>query len=172
MPPNPDGPLDATGRIRSLDILRGVAVLGIFAMNIRNFALPLQQFDNPAFPTPPLRTADAWAWGLTNLLFEDKMIAIFSILFGAGIVLMPARSPRPALTHYRRMFWLFVIGLVHAFGLSYGDILNTYAICGAVIYPLRRLRPALLVALGLAVLTSAVWLRAGPAISADRKSVV
>lgn len=165
--PTLSAPTPSPDRIRSLDILRGVAVLGIFAMNIRNFALPIQQFDNAAFPTPPLRTADLWAWGLTNLLFEDKMIAIFSILFGAGIVLMASRTARPALTHYRRMSWLFLIGLVHAFGLWYGDILNTYAICGALIFPLRRLRPALLIALGIAVLTSAVWLRAGPAMSAS-----
>ena len=160
-------PLAEPERIRSLDILRGVAVLGIFAMNIRDFALPIQEFDNAAFPTPPLRASDLWAWGLTNLLFEDKMIAIFSILFGAGILTMAARSPRPTLIHYRRMFWLFLIGLAHAFGLWYGDILNTYAICGAIIFPLRRLRPALLIALGVALLTSAVWFRVAPAMSAS-----
>ncbi len=164
--PGPEIPLPEGERIRSLDILRGVAVLGIFAMNIRNFALPIGEFDNAAFPAPPLRLTDLWAWGASNLLFEDKMIAIFSVLFGAGIVIMAARSPRPALLHYRRMLWLFVLGLIHAFGLWYGDILNTYAVCGALIFPLRRLRPALLIALGIALLTSAVWLRAAPAMGA------
>src|SRR5262245_34794324 len=130
LPPPAAAPIPTPDRIPSLDILRGVAVLGIFAMNIRNFALPINDFDNPSFPAAPLRTADLWSWGLSNLLFEDKMVAIFSILFGAGIVIMADRWPRPAAVHYRRMFWLLIIGLAHALGLWYGDILNTYAVCG------------------------------------------
>jgi uncharacterized protein len=85
---------------------------------------------------------------------------LFSILFGAGIVIMTFRSPRPAIIHYRRMLWLLVFGLAHAYLLWYGDILNTYAILGAILYPARRLRPALLIALGLAVLSVAIFLRA------------
>src|SRR5690242_768839 len=116
-------PLPERDRIYSLDVLRGVAVLGIFVMNLRNFALPLQEFNNPAFPEPPARTIDLWAWAIGDIFFEDKMIAIFSMLFGAGIVIMSGRAAplgfRPALLHYRRMFWLFLIGLAHAYGLWY-----------------------------------------------------
>jgi uncharacterized protein len=165
-----DRPLDESSRIGSLDILRGVAVLGIFVMNSRNFALPLRHFDNPAFPRPAgsaAGTADLWAWGLANTLFEDKMIAIFSILFGAGIVIAAARTARPALVHYRRMFWLMVIGLIHAFALWYGDILNTYAVCGALLYPFRRLQPALLIGVGVLVLTLSAWPRLAPRIEAS-----
>src|ERR1043165_3507965 len=164
-------PTSETTRIRSLDLLRGVAVLGIFVMNSRNFGLPLQQFDNPAFPGrpgSPAKAADLWAWAIGNLAFEDKMIAIFSMLFGAGIVLNADRIAaaasrlRAASIHYRRMFWLLIIGLIHAYGLWYGDILNTYAICGALLYPLHRLRPGLLVGIGILVITISIWARVGP----------
>src|SRR5262245_42460524 len=101
------GPTPDSSRIHALDILRGVAVLGIFVMNSRNFALPLQQFDNPAFPgkAGSARLSDLAAWAIENAMFEDKMIAIFSMLFGAGLILASARAVRPALVHYRRMFW-------------------------------------------------------------------
>jgi uncharacterized protein len=164
----PAAPLQDQGRIRSLDILRGVAVLGIFVMNSRNFALPLEQFDNPAFPGKsgsPAQAADLWTWAVANILFEDKMIAIFSMLFGAGIVLQAeriARGLRAAAIHYRRMFWLLVIGLAHMFGVWYGDILTTYAVCGMVVYPFRRLRAPLLIGLGVLVLTASMWVRVGP----------
>jgi uncharacterized protein len=158
-------PLPEAERIRSLDVLRGVAVLGIFVMNMRNFALPLRAFDNPAFPEAPATTADLWCWGVANVLFEDKMIAVFSMLFGAGIVVMSARAAsrgRAWALHCRRMFWLFVIGVIHAYGLWYGDILNTYAVCGMALFPFRRVRPGVLIGLGLAVVLMAVVFRVGP----------
>ncbi len=164
----PAAPLAETQRLRSLDILRGVAVLGIFVMNSRNFAFPLNDFDNPAFPNrpgSPAHAADLWTWSLSNILFEDKMIAIFSMLFGAGVVLNAdrlGRTLRAAAIHYRRMFWLFLFGLIHAFGLWYGDILNTYAICGVLLFPLHRLRPGALIGLGILILTVSVWVRMGP----------
>lgn len=156
-------PLPESERIRSLDVLRGIAVLGIFLMNMRNFALPLSEFNNPAFPEKPASAADLWCWGVANVLFEDKMIAIFSMLFGAGIVVMTARAARPLLLHARRMFWLLVIGLIHAYGLWYGDILNTYAVCGLLLFPFRRARPGVLIGLGALVVMTAVVIRAGPA---------
>ncbi len=158
-------PIAETERIASLDTLRGVAVLGIFVMNSRNFALPLRQFDNPAFPQGPARPVEVWVWAIENLVFEDKMIAIFSMLFGAGMVVAAERALRPAWTHYKRMFWLLVIGLAHAFGLWYGDILNTYALSGILLYPLRKLKPGLVIGIGVAMLTVAVWARLAPAMN-------
>lgn len=152
-------------RIRSLDVIRGFAVLGIFLMNIRNFALPIRQFDNPGFPSPPPTNGDLWCWSVANILFEDKMIGIFSMLFGAGIIVMTSRAMRPLVMHYRRMFWLLVIGLIHAFLMWYGDILNTYAVCGMVLFPFRRMKPSLLLATGLLVLSVAVGIRAAEPMS-------
>jgi uncharacterized protein len=86
-------------------------------------------------------------------LFDLKFMALFSMLFGAGIVLMSERqrtaSNRPWGFHYRRMAVLLVFGLLHAHLLWYGDILVTYALCGALVYLLRKLSPSLLVVLAL-----------------------
>src|SRR5262245_908492 len=83
-------------------------------------------------------------------------MAIFSMLFGAGIVLMTGRledrGVGPARVHYRRMFWLLVFGLVHAYLLWHGDILVHYAICGMLVFLARRWRPRTLVTIGIAML--------------------
>jgi uncharacterized protein len=169
-------PLPNRERLGSLDTIRGVAVLGILAMNIRNFALPIGEFDNPRWPRGgsageaiTLAPADLWTWLVTNALFEDKMITIFGLLFGAGVVVFGDRLAgaglsawRAAGLHCRRMFWLLVIGLLHAYLLWYGDILNTYAVCGLLIWPLRRVRPGVLIGLGVLSLLVTVWVRVGP----------
>ena len=86
------------------------------------------------------------------------MRALFTMLFGASTVLIAERAeggkPGPAETHYRRMGWLFVFGMLHAYFLWWGDILVTYAIAGLFIFPFRKLRPRLQVAIGLVVLTA------------------
>src|SRR5690606_27637052 len=116
----PLAPVRETDRIISLDVLRGVALLGIFVMNIPTFA-----FSQYAYYTPWLQGgfegADYWTWLLSHLLFEQKMMSIFSMLFGAGIVLFPerleARSGVGAArgVHYRRMAGLLAIGMLHAY---------------------------------------------------------
>lgn len=155
-------PLTERERLTSLDLARGVAILGIFLMNIRNFALPLRQFDNPAFPEPPARAADLWCWAAANFFFEDKMIAIFSILFGAGMAVMVSRLARPALIHYRRMAILLLIGLAHAYGLWYGDILNTYALCGLLLFPFLRLKPGIVIGVGCLIYIITIAIRVTP----------
>lgn len=169
-------PIPREERLASLDAVRGLAVLGILAMNIRNFGLPIGQFDNPRWPrhqpddaATSLAPADLLTWLTTNALFEDKMITIFGLLFGAGVVLFADRLARAAISparaaalHYRRVFWLLLIGLAHAYLLWYGDILNTYALCGLLLWPLRRLRPGPLIGLGVICLLIPVWVRLGP----------
>lgn len=138
-------------RIDAIDFVRGVALLGIFVMNVRDFGLPLAWFDRPGLAggTGPLNVA-AWATG--TLLFQDKMIALLSLLFGAGLVLQARASVAegvPATSRWlRRCAWLLVLGVAHALLLWYGDILNTYAICGLLLWPLARLRARWLVAIG------------------------
>ena len=81
------------------------------------------------------------------------MYTLFAMLFGAGLVLMDSRAElhgqRLAGTYYRRLLWLFLFGLVHAYFVWEGDILVAYAMCGAMLYPFRRLSPKLLIPLGL-----------------------
>jgi uncharacterized protein len=138
-------------RIDAIDFVRGIAILGIFVMNVRDFGLPLAWFDRPALAggTGPLNVA-AWATG--TLLFQDKMIALLSLLFGAGLVLQARASVAEGLSAtarwLRRCAWLLLIGVAHALLLWFGDILNTYAICGLLLWPLARLRARWLVAIG------------------------
>ena len=146
------GPTRASERIVAIDILRGFALLGILIMNIQGFAMPTAAYLNPTV-YGDLNGANRWVWILSHVFADQKFMTIFSLLFGAGIVLMSekldARGQRAWGLHYRRTFWLLLIGLAHAFLLSTGDILVAYAVCGLWVYWLRRLRPGMQVALGL-----------------------
>ncbi len=153
-------PVQETERIHSLDVLRGVAVLGILAMNIWSFAMPFNAYINPT-SFGDLSGANWWAWLVSHLVFEFKFMTIFSMLFGAGVFLMTARVEArgvpPARLHYRRMGWLILFGLLHAFLLWYGDILFVYGVCGLLVYVFRRRSPHSLLAIGLAAILLA-WL--------------
>src|SRR5712692_4927581 len=138
-------------RIASLDVLRGLAVLGILVMNIQSFAMIEAAYSNPtAFGD--LKGANYLVWLLSHVLADQKFMTIFSMLFGAGIVLMTGRREqagrRSAAVHYRRMGVLALFGLLHAYLLWYGDILFSYALCGMVAYLFRRLRPQFLLLWG------------------------
>jgi uncharacterized protein len=141
-------------RIVALDVLRGFALLGILVMNIQSFGMIEAVYINPALQGD-LHGANYVAWLLSHVLAEEKFMGIFSMLFGAGIVLFTERQEavrgRSAAVHYRRMAVLLGFGLVHAYFFWFGDILTTYALCGMIVYPLRKRRPWLLIVLGLLV---------------------
>jgi uncharacterized protein len=149
-------------RIHAIDVLRGVAVLGILILNIRTFALPGSCYFNPTIAGVG-STLDEWVFWTVQLLGDQKFMSIFSMLFGAGIVLMAdrvlAKGGSPGGIHYKRMAWLLVIGLIHAYLVWYGDILVSYALCGMLVFPLRRLPIWLQAALGTALLCvgAAIW---------------
>ncbi len=157
-------PVSSHERIASIDVLRGVALLGILSINIWGFALPDLAFSD-------LPAVGGWSpinrgvWVFFHLLCEQKMMSLFSMLFGAGLIVMVQRSDArgTSLTglYYRRICWLLVFGLLHAFLLWDGDILVPYALCGFVLYPFRRLRPGLQILLGALVFLSQVPLTAG-----------
>jgi uncharacterized protein len=150
--PPTGGPVTGAERIDSLDVLRGVAVLGILTMNIGSFAMPSAAYQNPTV-WGSLDGLNGVAWTATHLLGDLKFMAIFSMLFGAGLVLMSerreARGEGVWGLHLRRMFWLLVFGLAHAHLIWYGDILVWYAVAGTLVFGLRRRRPRTLIALGL-----------------------
>ncbi len=136
-------------RIATLDIVRGIAVMGILAMNIVGFALPFQAYMNPAALGPP-DTADTISWGLSFVLIDGKMRGLFSFLFGASMLLVIERAEAaggsPASTHYRRMIWLLGFGLIHFYLIWFGDILVGYALIGMVAYLFRNKEPQSLIA--------------------------
>jgi uncharacterized protein len=139
-------------RIVSIDVLRGVALLGILVMNVQSFAMIEAAYMNPT-AYGDLAGADFVVWLLSHVFADQKFMTIFSMLFGAGILLMAERAEdrgrRSAPAHYRRMGWLILFGLLHAYLLWYGDILYFYGMCGFVVYLFRRLRPTWLIVLGL-----------------------
>ena len=111
-------PVAETERLQALDLLRGFAVLGILVMNIQLFTMPNAAYFNPYALGQPSGT-DLTIWSIAQVLVEQKLMTIFSLLFGAGILLMTDRVEhsglKPARVHYRRMVWLLVFGLIHAY---------------------------------------------------------
>jgi uncharacterized protein len=145
-------PVRSEERIFALDTIRGFALLGILLLNICSFGLPDAAYNNPL----PAGGATGWnlmSWWIMSVLADGKMRAIFSLTFGAGVYLLNDRLSRKGAAadaadiHYRRMLWLLLFGIMHAYLVWDGDILVYYALLGLVLYPLRKLSArALLIA--------------------------
>ena len=162
-------PVAQSVRIDSLDVLRGFALLGILIMNIQLFAMPDAAYFNPT-AYGDLDGANFYVWLGSRLLADQKFMTIFSMLFGAGIVLMTTRAEARGggrSVHYRRMGWLAIIGLLHAHLLWSGDILFIYGVCGMLVYPLRHHPPGRLIVVGLVTLavSSVFFIAAGAALA-------
>ena len=163
--PSHAAPVVQDARIDSIDVLRGFALLGILVMNIQLFAMPDAAYFNPT-AYGDLEGANFYVWLGGRMLADQRFMTIFSMLFGAGIVLMTARAEERGPTgrvHYRRMAWLALIGLLHAHLLWAGDILFLYAVCGMVAYPFRKQSPRTLLVIGTATVAvaSAIFLAVG-----------
>ncbi|MEN8156166.1 MAG: DUF418 domain-containing protein [Bacteroidota bacterium] len=138
-------------RIISIDVLRGIAVLGILIMNIQSFSMPSAAYINPT-AYGDLTGINRWVWIFSHILASEKFMSIFSMLFGAGMVIFAENAERkgrnPALLHYRRMGWLLLFGLLHGYLLWYGDILVSYSLCGMLLFLFRKLPPQRLIWIG------------------------
>ncbi|RMH26807.1 MAG: DUF418 domain-containing protein [Planctomycetota bacterium] len=155
-------PVVGAERIASIDTLRGVALLGILVMNIAGYAAPFAAYSDPHW-RGEATGADFAVWLGSHFAFDMKMMSIFSMLFGAGVVIFTNRAERRgagAGLYHRRMLVLLAIGLVHAYLIWYGDILVAYALCGMMLYPLRRLPAHKMIALGLGLTLVAMPLTA------------
>ena len=149
-------------RIESLDFVRGCALFGILLMNIVAMGL------GPAYDNPTVAGGDTginlWTWLIINVGFEGTQRALFSILFGAGVILLSSRleaSGRPdaADVFFRRSLLLIGFGLFNAWILLWdGDILYYYGITALFLYAFRKLPGRTLLSLGVgSLLLGAAW---------------
>ena len=143
-------------RFATLDTVRGIAVMGILAMNIAAFAMPFPAYVNPAAYGGD-SGANLSSWLFSFVLIDGKMRGLFSILFGASTLLVIERATAAgrggAKAHYLRMLVLLGFGLIHFYFIWFGDILAGYALCGMVLYLFRNRRPRVLVAWAVMFLT-------------------
>ncbi|MFN0166395.1 MAG: DUF418 domain-containing protein [Bryobacteraceae bacterium] len=152
--PGTPAPVGAGERIAAIDVLRGFALLGILLMNIVPFGLYGGAYDNPtvAGGAEGLNLA---VWAVLHVLAEGKMRCLFSLVFGASVILLTSRLDRRgdgADVYYRRTLWLLLFGIVHAYLLWLGDILYPYALCGLILYPFRNSTPRRLLIIGCTIL--------------------
>lgn len=132
------------GRYITLDAMRGFAVMGILAMNIVGFAMPEWAYVTPkAYSGETL--SDQFTWFLSFIFIDGKMRGLFSLLFGASMVLIieraEAKGESAKKVHYARMFWLALFGLAHYFFIWFGDILFLYASIGCIAFLFRNWEP-------------------------------
>ncbi|MEE9434542.1 MAG: DUF418 domain-containing protein [Sphingorhabdus sp.] len=143
---------DLSTRYITLDALRGFAVMGILAMNIVAFAMPEMAYINPNVYGDESQ-ADIFSWILGFVLVDGKMRGLFSLLFGASMMLIvertQAKGESPASTHFRRMGWLALFGLAHFFFIWFGDILFLYAAVGCVAYLFKDMEARSLIKIAL-----------------------
>jgi uncharacterized protein len=125
-----------------------VAILGILVMNIYGFAMPFSAYANPLL-MGGTDILNIGTWFFTHILFDQKFMSIFAVLFGAGIVLMTGRAAEKGAKFgrifYRRQFWLIIIGALHGYLIWFGDILFLYAVIGMLAYLFRNRRPRTLI---------------------------
>lgn len=163
-------------RILTLDVIRGVAVMGILLMNIVAFAMPEAAYANP-YAFGGHSGADFVAWLVNFVLVDGKMRGLFSFLFGASMLLVieraAAKGENAAIVHFSRMFWLFAFGMAHLVLLWWGDILNHYALIGALAWTCRKLPPHKLITLAIVLLAVelAMVAQVGHGIAADVASI-
>jgi uncharacterized protein len=151
----------APGRILTLDVIRGVAVMGIFSVNVIAFAMIESAYFNPA-AYGGHTGANLALWATNMVLIDGKMRTLFSMLFGASMLLVIERAECNGRsgwwTHFRRMIVLLGFGLLHYYFIWFGDILTLYAVSGLIAFLFRGMTPDKLIALGAALLLGSMAL--------------
>ena len=147
-------PTSSTDRIMALDIMRGFALFGILLLNITGFGLVWAAYANPAVMGGH-EGINQTVWLINSLLTEGTMRTIFSMMFGAGVILLTSRMEATgrqdicADIYYRRTLWLVIFGVIHSYLLLWtGEVLYMYGIVGLMLFPLRKLTPRILIISG------------------------
>jgi len=130
-------------------------VLGIVIMNIQSFAIPSVAYSNPtAFEN--LSGNDLYVYLFSYVFADQKFMSIFSMLFGASLVMLSQKARKEHLRstdlQNRRLMFLALFGIVHAYLIWYGDVLLMYAICGFAVFVFRRKKSVFQIRTGIALL--------------------
>jgi uncharacterized protein len=145
-------PVTRAERISSMDVLRGFSLMGILIMNITDFAYGPHNYLYPLSTVRPVFHGPHWKvnttlWFLRWIFAEGKMRALFSMLFGAGVILLTERAlARGAGIHVadiftRRNMWLVLFGMLHGYLIWSGDILFYYGLAALLfLFPFRNVR--------------------------------
>lgn len=145
-------PTTGKQRIETLDVLRGVSLLGIIFVNVLSFNYPVNYTYLPDFLTTP---SDLHAQKLLTILVQGSFYPLFAWLFGYGLQMQRTKAlllqQNFSKLATKRLSILLVIGLLHAFFIWYGDILLTYAVFGFVLLLLLRLKPFTQAILGISL---------------------
>lgn len=158
--------MDTPARHQSLDVIRGVAVMGILLANIVAFGLPEAAYFSP-LAWGRSGAPEKLAWFLNFVFVEGRFRGLFSALFGASMLLVieraDANGDNGVALHLRRMFWLLVIGCLHLYLFWWGDILAHYALTGVIALFFHQQRARTLLLLALMMLLVSVILNAASA---------
>ncbi len=134
------GPVTLSERIVFIDVLRGMALFGILAANMRGFFAPLDAYSN--IGALYHGRADTLAQAFIDIFIQGKFITIFSFLFGLGFAIQMSRAEARGVSflgfYPRRLLALALFGLIHARFIWAGDILVTYALSGAILLLFRN----------------------------------
>lgn len=134
------GPVSLSERILFIDVLRGAALFGILAANMRGFFAPLDIYDhiNVLFPG----RADVIVQGFLEVFISGKFVTLFSFMFGIGFAIQMGRAEARGVRfmgfYPRRLLALLAFGLVHGIVIWGGDILFTYALGGGLLLLFRN----------------------------------
>lgn len=165
---NPASPVQLKDRIGSLDFLRGIAILGILVINIESFAYPEPWSPYKyGYHSPMDTTTRFWVY----FLFQGKFFSMFTLLFGVGFYIFMERLDQKGLgikaldIYSRRLLWLFVIGVIHAYFIWDGDILYHYAVCGFLLFPFRSFSFSSLIIVLTILITILAYLGLGSSLS-------
>ncbi|UPW83812.1 DUF418 domain-containing protein [Lysinibacillus sp. Ag94] len=139
-------------RVATLDILRGISLLGILLVNMFAFYLPMPYIDLASWFTTP--SDIVWQQNL-DIYVQSSFYPLFAMLFGYGLAMQWQKAQSREQNFYaiglRRLSVLFVFGLLHAVLIWWGDILMMYAFCGIFLLLLLRLHPIWLLSIGIVI---------------------
>lgn len=140
-------------RVHTLDVIRGLCLLGIIIVNMYGFFLPLPYIElNAWYEGSPFELM--WTQNL-SIYIQGSIYPLFAMLFGYGVALQYARTSAKGISFYsiapKRFFILALIGIAHGLLIWWGDILLAYAVCAFILLVFIRWSPVVLLISGLAI---------------------